>query len=382
MVLYLTHNEQPSGIYWSQVTDVVAHLDSLGDQRVRLLALVSPRSFLRTRRAIKQHAPTALVLPMIPTMQRWRMNRYILALTCRLLGPTGIMARGPFATWMALRMRDRGFVQKVGFDARGAYAAEWEEYRIVDDDALIAQVQPTEKEALEKSSIRLAVSNELVAYWRERYGYGSKEHVVVPCTLSDPTAQGSDLPHADRGSLGLQETDIVLAYAGSIAGWQSFNLLGHLLGTILSSQPLVKVLFLSREDENITALAARFPGRVLRHWVDATDVPALLAICDHGLLVREDSITNRVASPTKFAEYLLAGLPVIITEHIGDYSGFVQREHAGICMGPVAAVPELQRTSEGTHIRMRSLALEHFSKASHDAAYRKLLGVLGKPAKN
>ena len=382
MVLFLTHNEQPSGIYWSQVTDVVAHLDSLGDQRVRLLALVSPRSFLRTRRAIKQHAPTALVLPMIPTMQRWRMNTHILAWVCRLLGPTGIMARGPFATWMALRMRDRGFVQKVCFDARGAYAAEWEEYRIVDDDALIAQVQPAEKEALEKSDIRLAVSNELVAYWRERYGYGSKEHVVVPCTLSDSTAQGSDLPHADRASLGIQETDIVLAYAGSVAGWQSFNLLGYLLGTILSAQPLVKVLFLSREDANITALAARFPGRVLRHWVDATEVPALLALCDHGLLVREDSITNRVASPTKFAEYLLAGLPVIITEHIGDYSGFVQREHAGICMGPVAAVPGFQRTSEVTHVRMKALALEHFSKASHDAAYRKVLSVLGKPAKS
>ena len=27
MILYLTYNDQPSGVYWSQVTDVVNHLN-------------------------------------------------------------------------------------------------------------------------------------------------------------------------------------------------------------------------------------------------------------------------------------------------------------------------------------------------------------------
>lgn len=45
-----------------------------------------------------------------------------------------------------------------------------------------------------------------------------------------------------------------------------------------------------------------------------------------GLLLREKSLVNEVASPTKFAEYMLCGLPCILTEGIGDYSRLA-REH-------------------------------------------------------
>jgi hypothetical protein len=38
---------------------------------------------------------------------------------------------------------------------------------------------------------------------------------------------------------------------------------------------------------------------------------------------------NRIASPTKFAEYLMAGLPLLITPHVGDYSDLVESEHLG-----------------------------------------------------
>ena len=32
MLLYLTYKDQPSGVYWSQVTDVVEHLNRPADQ--------------------------------------------------------------------------------------------------------------------------------------------------------------------------------------------------------------------------------------------------------------------------------------------------------------------------------------------------------------
>ena len=74
MILYLTHNDQPSGVYWSQVTDVVGHLNTLGVERVKLVALVSLRGFRTTRAKIKAHDASALVLPMVPTMRRWKRN--------------------------------------------------------------------------------------------------------------------------------------------------------------------------------------------------------------------------------------------------------------------------------------------------------------------
>ena len=46
-------------------------------------------------------------------------------------------------------------------------------------------------------------------------------------------------------------------------------------------------------------------------------------------MLREQSDTNKVASPVKFAEYLYAGLPVLITENLGDFSNYVIENDCG-----------------------------------------------------
>lgn len=376
MILYLTHNDQPSGVYWSQVTDVVAFLNTLGGPRVRLVALVSGRAYFDIRRKIRQHSPDALVLPMVPGVRRWRMNRLVVHALCRLMRPSGIMARGAMATWMALRARDQGLVRHVCFDARGAYAAEWEEYRLIEDDALIAQVRPVEAEALERSDLRLAVSQALVDHWRQRYGYAGNAHVVVPCTLGEAHLAEPAAAEDVRERLGFSPDDVVLAYAGSASGWQSFDLLDRLLRPLLAGQPRVKVLFLSPPDPRIDALARDFPARIVIDWVAPGAVPAVLRSCDAALLLREDSITNRVASPTKFAEYLACGLPVVISAHIGDFSALVQANGLGIAHAEGEALPVLERPAAAERARLRTFALEHFTKPAHAAAYRQLLAKL------
>ncbi len=371
MILYLTYNDQPSGVYWSQVTDVVAHLNTLGGPRVRLLALVSIRDLRTTRRKIRAHSPDAIVLPMVPQMKRWRSNAFIVNTMCRLLRPTGIMVRGALGTWMALRAREKDLVKKVCYDARGAYAAEWEEYRIIDDDALIAQFRPVEKEAVEQSDFRLAVSQALVEHWRERYGYIGEAHVVIPCTLGEDHLKEVIRPTAKRAG-----GDVVLVYSGSTAGWQSFELLETLLREALTAQSQVKVLFLSRPDPRIDALGQAFPGRVDRKWVTPDEVASILAECDHGVLVREDSITNRVASPTKFAEYLRAGLKVVAPEHLGDVSAQVERDDLGCVWHPGQPLASFDRVTPEDRLRLEQLALSTLTKRAFDREYRQILGAL------
>ncbi|MEO8066912.1 MAG: hypothetical protein ABI599_04385 [Flavobacteriales bacterium] len=375
MIIYLTYNDQPSGVYWSQVTDVVEHLNTLGHGTVRLVALVSGRDFRKTRRAIKAHSPRALVLPMVPTMKRWRMNRWLLSWVCRFLRPTGMICRGPFATWMALRMRDRGLTKKVCFDGRGAYAAEWEEYRIIDDDALIAQLRPLEKEAVQSSDFRIAVSKALVEHWQERYAYTGEAHVVVPCTLGlefeKPVAGMID---RFRNDVGYSEEDIVLVYSGSTAGWQSFELLERFLVPLMSEQSNVRVTFLSKPDPKIASLQERFPGRVEAHWADPAMVKQLLVIYDHGILLREETITNRVSSPTKFAEYLSVGVPVLISPGIGDFSALTREHDLGMVLD--GHPPRLARPSNSDRNRIERFAMEHFRKRAYGAAYGALMKAL------
>jgi hypothetical protein len=378
LIFFLTYNDQPSGVYWSQVTDVVAHLNTLGGPRVRLLALVSARDYWGIRRKIRSHSPDALVFPMVPTMKRWRSNAGLVKQICRWWKPSGLIARGVLATWMALRAREAGLVDHVCFDARGAYAAEWEEYRIIDDDALIQQFRAVEAEAVAKSDMRIAVSEALVAHWRERYGYADEAHAVVPCTLGTVhiTAVGSDAD-AQRGEFGFGPMDVVLAYAGSTAGWQSFALLENIIGQVLAAQPNVKVLFLCAPDPAIDALVANWLGRALRTWVKPAEVPSVLAACDVALLLREESLTNRVASPTKFAEYLASGLPVAISAHIGDFSALVERDRLGVVLHGDQPLPMLYRPEPALRANLRRYALDHFTKAAYNTAYLRILSALG-----
>jgi len=366
VILYLTYNDQPSGVYWSQVTDVVEHLNTLGGPKVKLVALVSGRDFLSTRKKIKAHSPSAWVLPMVPTMKRWKRNTAILAWVCRMLKPSGLICRGPFATWMALRMRERGLTKKVCFDGRGAYAAEWEEYRIIDDDALIAQFRPLEHEAVNSSDFRIAVSHALVDHWRERYKYEGQAHVVIPCTLGNEV-EGAAPVFAER-----TEANVRLVYSGSTAGWQSFDLLKSLLTQVLDAQRNVHVLFLSKRDANNSALEAAYPGRVAVKWLDHAQVAAALAECDYGIMVRERTITNQVASPTKFAEYLSSGLRVITNEGLGDFSELVQAHDLGLVVEEGRPLPELKQVERSERQRLRAFALQHFVKDAYGKAYTAL----------
>ncbi|MEO8590183.1 MAG: hypothetical protein ABI432_12490 [Flavobacteriales bacterium] len=373
MIIYLTYNDQPSGVYWSQVTDVVEHLNTFRSERVKLVALVSARGYLETRRSIRSHSPSAWVIPMVPTMARWRRNVMIMAWVCRILGPKAIIARGVMATWMALRVRERKLVQRVCFDGRGAYAAEWEEYRIIDDDALIAQFRPLEQEAVNASDFRLAVSNALVAHWRERYAYSGAAHVVVPCTL------GKDLAHvrpkAEGRTVGADER-IRLVYSGSSAGWQSFELLERMLVPLLEKDERVDVMFLTRKDPRIEALERKFPGRVSSAWFNAAEVGEVLREQDGGILVRENTVTNQVSSPTKFAEYLACGLPVIISGHIGDLSQAVERDHLGGVVQEGSPLPRLERPGAERRAQLMDYAHAHFTKSAHNTSYTRLLAAM------
>lgn len=383
MILYLTYNDQPSGVYWSQVADVAAHMDALGPQRVRLVAFVSGRGYSAARRAIHERSPSAWVLPMVPKMRFWRWNVLLLAWVCCWLRPTGIIARGVFATWMAQRMRAWKLSHKVCFDGRGAYAAEWEEYRLIDDDALIAQFRPLEHAAVHHSDMRLAVSHALVVHWTERYGWKGDDYVVVPCALGADhatTSAGSRVsPAITERRPEVDPTlrkEVVLVYSGSTAGWQSFELLKELLIPLLEEQSHVRVLFLSKSDANNKALQEQFPGRVEVRWAIPAEVAGILAGCDHGLLIREDTITNRVASPTKFAEYLAAGLPILISAHIGDFSTTVREHDLGTVWTAGTALPELARTDAIRRTHLQAYAAQHLTKAAFDEAYRRILSAL------
>jgi glycosyltransferase involved in cell wall biosynthesis len=372
--MYLTFNDAPSGIFSGQVIDVCRFWNEEMKLKAVLVAFISIRGYSKNKMKLRSEYPGAIVLPMFPKTRNWRMNRFLLRKYIRRIDPDVIVARGPFATLLALHFRKE---RRICFDARGAYSAELMEYNVVPDEKVKKQVVQLERRAVLESDFRLAVSNELVKYWEREFGYSAKEHVVIPCTLNsevflrnNPVVKKTGI----RNEIGARKDDTLIVYSGSSAEWQSLSSLDQTLGKLLERQKNIFVVLLCKNGSEPFEIQKNFAGRVKQMWVRPDEVSIILDACDYGWLVREESVTNQVASPVKFAEYLFSGLKVIISEHIGDYSEFVIEHKAGFLFRE-DVMPELIPVPPDEKRRMQELAQHYFTKQANESLYRKLLAI-------
>lgn len=372
MIFYLTFNDAPSGIFKSQVIDVAALLETLSGETVKIVAFVSARTFKSASKWILQNRPDSWVVPMVPGIDHWEKNSSTLRWMLRHDSRPKIIARGPLACNLAMRSFENG---RIMYDGRGAVAAEEEEYNVFGTSKVGGQIAAIEQTAVLESRAQIAVSNALVNYWTDRFSFQQQYTTVIPCSLSDDFLIRYD-GEPVRRKWGFHSTNIVLAFSGSLSGWHSFESLHHRLDKALRNQPNLAVVFFSKEHPAIEALQHEHPGRVRREWLDHKDVPTALTACDFGLLIRDKNTTNKVSSPVKFAEYLSCGLPVIISEEIGDFTAFVQSKGCGhVIADDNEDFPKLERLSADEKEQVRQLGLHYFSKSSETVrnAYRTVL---------
>ena len=365
-IVYLTMNDAPSGVYKSQVIDVVDFLNSRLDLNIKLVSFVPLRGFLQNRRKLKAWNNNIKVLPMFPKLSNWKRTKSIY----NLFAPKGdlIIARGP----MAFEISHNKDVLMI-YDGRGAIKAELNEYPdMIPDRSIVNNIINAEKFAVLNSNKRLAVSHKLVDYWKREFNLPTEDSssIVIPCLF---TAKEMSKDLKSKTDLGWSEKDIVLVYAGGIGGWQSFEPLMVSLIKLLGANNNIKCLFLTRENEYLTVLMSKFPKKVKRLWLNPEEVPNYLSLGDYGILVREKNITNEVASPVKYAEYLNAGLKVLISEGIGDFSNEVMTENLGIVIRDFQIPENLKEITADEKERIIAFG-NKYSKENFLELYKNLLG--------
>jgi hypothetical protein len=326
---FLTYNDQPSGIYKSQVIDVINYLSKLSGKNIKLISFVPWQTYIESRKKIHFWYANSIVIPIFPGISFWKIQHLVFWIINFYSNSSKIIARGPIACYLALKSKRKN--QKIVFDARGAIKAEIEEFRYF-TGKLAEKVIEMEKKAVLEADFRIAVSNALVDWWKKEYHYDSVNYVVIPCTASDNFVDDEINEHF------LQTDKVVLVYAGSTSPWQSFPLLLNKVEKWLS-QTNGKVLFLSKETKELNLLMKSYPNRVLQKFVPENQVHTFLCACDYGLLIREKNQTNQVSSPVKFAEYLRAGLKIIISDNIGDYTSFTKENNIGYCIDDLFEIP-------------------------------------------
>src|ERR1043165_7359834 len=147
-------------------------------------------------------------------------------------------------------------------------------------------------------------------------------HAVVPCCADlevfrfDASARGQR-----RGELGLADR-FVIVYSGSIDGWYLTEEMADFFVKLRQREPRSHLLWLTTGSHERIRDLMRARGLANRdytvHTATAREVPSYLSASDAGLAFIKPCFSKLASSPTKFAEYLACGLPLVINRGVGD----------------------------------------------------------------
>ncbi|MFN3399700.1 MAG: glycosyltransferase [Ferrovibrio sp.] len=149
--------------------------------------------------------------------------------------------------------------------------------------------------------------------------FGVKPAWVIPGTAP------SDLFHFDlglreriRAQLGFMPHETVYVFSGSLAPYQCFDEMLEMFSVISAQDPQARLLLLTPAVKAAEARLAKLGLDAMVRHAGISDVNGYLNAADIAFMLRSHSATNRAAFPTKFSEYCLAGLPVIMTDAVPD----------------------------------------------------------------
>lgn len=128
----------------------------------------------------------------------------------------------------------------------------------------------------------------------------------------------------------------VLAYVGKLGTWYLEREMAQFFAAAcrVESRFFFQVLTQSEPSPMRRALAeAGVPAEAFHiGQVEPEEVPRVLCAADAGISFIRSSYSKRSSSPTKVAEYLAAGLPVVSTRGIGDCDAILARPNLGITL--------------------------------------------------
>ncbi len=137
-----------------------------------------------------------------------------------------------------------------------------------------------------------------------------------------------------RKKLGIAENDFVVTYLGSIGTWYMADEMMRFFKTLKNSKPNAKFLFISRDNPQIIhSLCDKYGinrNDTIVEPANREDVPLMIATGNISLFFIKPVFSKKASSPTKLAELLGMGMPVVCNGNVGDLDKFMQDTPFGL----------------------------------------------------
>lgn len=189
------------------------------------------------------------------------------------------------------------------------------------------------KQATNYSEGYFVVTEALEEYIKERFPVAKeKQFFIIPCATSttpiDETEYKRDRANY-RNKYCIKEDEIVFVYSGGVSSWQCVEESIELYKSL--AEKLNKNARMLVFSHNISEIKKRVNGdtRIQTDSYSPNELFHALRAGDFAFLLRRDNLTNNVAFPNKFLEYVQSGMRIITTPYVKEIAKQVERYNLG-----------------------------------------------------
>lgn len=158
---------------------------------------------------------------------------------------------------------------------------------------------------------------------------------VIPCCVDPSRFSRADaaLREARRNELGVKDR-FVLAYVGSFGGWYLSDEMFEMFTALREADPSMFFLILTQRQTKTAVEKLKTAGLADSDFfvasVPPAEIPEYLAAADAAVSFVKPCYSKQASSPTKNAEYLASGLPIIANSGVGDVDKLIAEEGVGV----------------------------------------------------
>lgn len=185
-----------------------------------------------------------------------------------------------------------------------------EEFRMHDDFYSALIYDDEERLAVRKAGLVIVVTDAMKRYLQQKFRDAFKAKSVSFPMFPSFTPSVATRP--------LENGKPVVVYAGGLHRWQQVpKMIDAITRTISQCQHR---FYCSAPETVLAMLPVEIRDAVVVESKTHEDLMTIYPQCHYGFILREDSIVNKVACPTKLVEYLAMGIvPIVDCENIGDF---------------------------------------------------------------
>jgi len=282
---------------------------------------------------------------------------------------------------------------KLLFDIRGFLAEEYVESGLWPEGGLLYRLTKAAERKLFGAADGFVVLTEKARRILFANDTSERPVEVIPCCVDAARFSAFDAESKDhlRRELKL-EGRLVIAYIGALDGWYLTDEMLELLAVAHRRNPATFSMILTQGSSE--TIVRRFgslgvgESDYLVRKVSPEEAPRYLKAADFAVSLVKPCYSKQSSSPTKIAEYLASGMPVISKSGVGDLDELILRDKVGVVFDGFTvalyqrALEEMERLllDDGIAERCRDSAHNRFDLARVGGVrYRRLYQKMFEP---